>query len=165
MIASINWKCYVSCHNHDVSIVQLKGLFGGQAHKDSYEYLHNFVDVYLPFSFWCITQEAIRSMLFPFYITEEIVQWSAELSRDSITSWEESQDTFLKRFLPLSMIVKLQRSIENFKKIEGEPLMRYGYGFENSYSNSQIMEFQTTFFYNISIWVWMLSTKVSLSSW
>lgn len=38
-----------------------------------------------------------------------------------MTSWEELLDAFLERFFPSHKMVKLRRSIENFKRI-GEPL-------------------------------------------
>lgn len=50
------------------------------------------------------------------------MRWLAELLSDSITSWEELQVALFERFFPTSKIVKLRRSIENFKHIEGEPL-------------------------------------------
>lgn len=69
-----------------------------------------------------MTQEAIRLRHFLFLIMDEAMRWLAELLSDSITSWEELQVALFERFFPTSKIVKLRRSIENFKHIEGEPL-------------------------------------------
>lgn len=80
------------------------------------------MDVCSPFSFRVVTQEAIQLRLFPFFLSREVVRWLAELLQDSIISWEELLDVFLERSFPPLKMVKLRKSIENFNRVDGEPL-------------------------------------------
>src|SRR5688572_29514194 len=52
----------------------------------------------------------------------EAIKWLAELPRDSITSWEELIAAFYERFFPPSKMLKLRDNIQNFKRVDGEPL-------------------------------------------
>ena len=52
----------------------------------------------------------------------DATKWLAELPRDSITSWEELIAAFYERFFPPSKMLKLRDSIQNFKRLDGEPL-------------------------------------------
>lgn len=56
-------------------MLQIKGLFGGQVHKDPNQYLKNFVEVYAPFDIPYITKDSIRLRLFPFSLMGEAVLW------------------------------------------------------------------------------------------
>lgn len=64
------------------------------------------------------------------------MRWLAEFPWDSITSWEELQYAFLEIFFPHLKMVKMRRSIENFKRIDGAPLHETCYGSRNVFSNA-----------------------------
>lgn len=65
-------------------LLQMKGLFGGQAHKDKNIHLKNFIDVCNPFDIAQIPQVPIRLRLFLFYLAGDAVLWIKELPLRSI---------------------------------------------------------------------------------
>jgi len=75
-----------------------------------------------PFSLKDILQESIPLQFFPFSLMGEATIYLAELPRKSILSWEELTESFYLRFFPPSKMVKLCDNIQNFKRIEGEPI-------------------------------------------
>ncbi|WMV25140.1 hypothetical protein MTR67_018525 [Solanum verrucosum] len=52
----------------------------------------------------------------------EATKWLADLPRESITSWEELIDAFYVRIFSPSKMVKLRDNIQNFKRVDGEPI-------------------------------------------
>lgn len=77
------------------------------------------------------------------------MRWLVELPWDSITIWEELLDVFLERFFLSSKMVKLRRSTENFKRIDGKPLNEMWLRFQKLCSIVQIMVSPTILFFNI----------------
>lgn len=81
-------------------MLQMKGLYEGQAFEDRNVHLKNFVEVCASLNIAHITQESIRLRLFPFSITSEAVLWLRSLLPDSITSWDELTMVFLDKYFP-----------------------------------------------------------------
>ncbi|WMV09024.1 hypothetical protein MTR67_002409, partial [Solanum verrucosum] len=49
-------------------------------------------------------------------------KWLADLSRVSVTSWEELTEAFYIRFFPPSKMMALRDNIQGFKGLDGEPI-------------------------------------------
>lgn len=86
-------------------LLQIKGLFGGQAIEGANRHLKNFADVCLPFKTRNISQKSIHLRLFPFLLTWEDTSWLVQFFLGSITYWAELKVDFLERFfLPSRML-------------------------------------------------------------
>lgn len=85
-----------------LNLLQMKGLFGGQAVEDGNLHILNFVDVFLPFMMWDISHESIRLWLFSFSLISEATLWLLEFPQGLITSWAKLKVAFTERFFPLT---------------------------------------------------------------
>ena len=103
-------------------LLQIKGFFGGNAYEDPHEHIQNFIEVCSPFKCKDISKKSIRLRLFPFSLIGEATRWLAELPRDSILYWDDLIEAFYERFFPPSKMLKLHDNIQNFKRVDGEPL-------------------------------------------
>ncbi|WMV09292.1 hypothetical protein MTR67_002677 [Solanum verrucosum] len=60
----------------------------------------------------------------------EATKWLTELSRESITSLEELTEGIYEKIFPPSKMVKLRDDIQNFKRIDVEPIHETWLGFK-----------------------------------
>lgn len=103
-------------------MLQMNGLFEGQAHEDSNFHLMNFMEVCASFDIAHISQKSIRFCLFPYSLTGEVVLWKSSLPVRSITLWDKLTDTFLDRYFLQSMMLQLRDEITNFCQLNREPI-------------------------------------------
>ena len=78
-------------------------------------------------------------------------KWLTELPQNSIVSWEELTYVFLKRFFPLLTMMKLRDSIQNFKRMDGQPILKLNCDLKSYCCNVWHMVSQITSSCNISI--------------
>jgi hypothetical protein len=60
--------------------------------------------------------------LFPFSLKERVKHWFHSLAPNSITSWTQLQQEFLKKYFPIGKTNDIRRAITNISQYEGEQL-------------------------------------------
>ncbi|KAA3487943.1 oligopeptide transporter 4-like [Gossypium australe] len=88
--------------------------------EDSNKHLKRFLQICDTFKYNAITDNAIRLLMFPFSLIDNAFSWLDSQTPGSITTWDELVGKFLKKFFPISKMVKLRREIVTFKEFEGE---------------------------------------------
>lgn len=69
----------------------------------------------------------IPMSIFSFSVFGEAMRWVYELPRDSITSWEELQDIFLKRFFHPRRWLSCEEVLRTSKQLMVSHCMRHNY--------------------------------------
>ena len=68
------------------------------------------------------TQDALRLRLFPCSLRDRARAWLNSLPFDSIVTWNELVDKFLKKYFPPTKNTKLRNEITSFHQLEDESL-------------------------------------------
>ena len=71
-----------------------------------------------------MTEEALRLRLFPLSLGNRAKHWLTSWPPDSITSWNDLVQKFLKKFFPPAKIAQLVQEINTFRQLEGENLAK-----------------------------------------
>ena len=85
-------------------------------------YLTNFIEVCDTVKYNGVTEEALRLRLFPLSLGDRAKHWLTSQPSDSITSWNDLVQKFLKKFFPPTKITQLVQKINTFGQLEGESL-------------------------------------------
>ena len=85
-------------------------------------HLTNFIKVCDTVKYNGVTEEALRLRLFPLPLGDRAKHWLTSQSPDSITSWNDLVQKFLRKFFPPAKIAQLVQEINTFRKLEGENL-------------------------------------------
>jgi hypothetical protein len=94
--------------------------FHGMESENPYQHLKDFEE-------YCMTckeanqnEEIMKLKLFPFSLKDKGKLWLNSLRANSIPSWKELQQEFLKKFFPVHRTNALRRAISNFAPKENE---------------------------------------------
>ncbi|GKD27530.1 reverse transcriptase domain-containing protein, partial [Tanacetum coccineum] len=69
-----------------------------------------------------VTDDALRSYLFPYSLTHHAAAWFDHLPKNSIHTFDEMVSKFLSKYFPPSMVTKLKNDISNFRQLLDESL-------------------------------------------
>jgi hypothetical protein len=67
------------------------------------------------------TEDALKMHLFTFAIKDRAKHWFQSLEPDSITSSDQLQQVFLKKYFPIGRTNDTRRAITSISQYEGEP--------------------------------------------
>ena len=70
-----------------------------------------------------VTEEALSLRLFPFSLGDRAKHWLISQPLDSIISWNDLVQKFLKKFFPPLKIAELVQEINTFRQLEEEKLV------------------------------------------
>ncbi|KAJ9544806.1 hypothetical protein OSB04_024513 [Centaurea solstitialis] len=104
------------------SMIQTNGQFGGTAVEDPHSHLKSFMQITDSFRIPGVSPSALRLSLFPFSLKERARAWYDSLEPDSITSWNQMAEKFLKKYFPPTRNAKSRLDISTFKQWEDEPV-------------------------------------------
>ena len=85
-------------------------------------HLTNFIEVCDTVKYNGVTEEVLRLRLFSLSLGDIAKHWLTSQPSDSITSWNDLVQKFLKKFFPPRKISQLVQEINTFGQLEGESL-------------------------------------------
>nr|GEU30112.1 reverse transcriptase domain-containing protein [Tanacetum cinerariifolium] len=100
--------------NNMIQQVQNSCQFHGLPSDDANKYLDKFLQVTQCIKVNGVTDDALRSYLFPHSLTHHATAWFDRLPRNSINTFEQMAKMFLEKYFPPSMVTKLINEITNF---------------------------------------------------
>jgi hypothetical protein len=104
------------------STIQSLPTFLGFTHENPYEFLSEFQSICSTIQLTGFTEDALKMCLFVFALKERAKHWFQSLEPNSITSWDQLQQVFLKQYFPIGRTNDTRRAITGITQYQGEPL-------------------------------------------
>ena len=120
---------YTSCiilptneHPFDLKpgVIELLPKFHGLDSENPYLHLKDFEEICNNLNKQNISEDFIKLKLFTFSLKEKAKTWFYSLRPSSISTWEEMEKQFLKKFFPTHKTIALKQQIMNFFQKENE---------------------------------------------
>ena len=102
------------------SIIQMLPSFYGLNNEDPYKHLDEFLEICSTVKLQNFTDDTLRLTLFPFSLKDKAKHWLKTLESIRITSWNQMQNEFLKKFFPIGRTNQFRRALTSFSQSEGE---------------------------------------------
>jgi hypothetical protein len=112
------------------SILNALPNFHGLTKEDPYQHIDEFITISSTLKIHNFPNEVLRLILFQFSLKENAKHWLSTLPANSITSWDQLKDAFLKKYFSIGKTVHYRKLITSFRQNDNEPLHeaweRYG---------------------------------------
>ena len=110
--------------NYPHSLIHLiqGNLFQGLPNEDPYAHLETFFEICNTVKIAGVPDEAIRLILFSFSLAGEAKRWLHSFKGNSLKTWEEVVEKFLKKFFPESKTAEGKAAISSFHQFFDESL-------------------------------------------
>ena len=110
--------------NYPHSLIHLiqGNLFQGLPNEDPYAYLATFIEICNTIKIFGVLDEAIRLSLFSFSLAGEAKRWLHSFKGNSLKTWEEVVEKFLKKYFPESKTAEGKAAISSFHQFPDESL-------------------------------------------
>jgi len=122
---SIAWL-EVQAHNitYPHSLIQLiqGNLFHGLPNKDPYEHLATYIEICNTVKIAGVLEDAVRLSLFSFSLSGEAKRWLHSFKGNSLKTWDEVVEKFLKKYFPEFKTVEGKASISSFHQFPDKSL-------------------------------------------
>jgi len=106
-----------------IQLIQ-NNLFHGLPNEDPYAYLATYIEICNTIRLTGVLEDAIRLSLFLFSLSEEAKRWLHSLKGNSLKTWDEVVEKFLKKYFPESKIAKGKAAISSFHQFPNESLSK-----------------------------------------
>jgi hypothetical protein len=83
------------------SIIQMLLSFYGLSNEDPYKHLDEFIEICSTMRLQNFSKDALRMRLFPFSLKDKAKYWLNSLKTNSIISWAQMQQEFLKKYFTI----------------------------------------------------------------
>ena len=97
-------------------------LFHGLPNEDPYAHLATYIEICNTVKLAGVPDEAIRLSLFSFSLAREAKKWLHSFKGNSLKTWEEVVEKFMKKYFPESNTVEGKVVISSFHKFPDESL-------------------------------------------
>lgn len=88
--------------------------------ENPYKHLDEFLEICSTVKFQNFSDDALRLRLFPFSLKDDAKNWLNSLEGNTITTWEQMQQEFLKKYFPIGKTNQIRRAITSFSQLDGE---------------------------------------------
>jgi len=135
------------------SLIQLiqNNLFHGLPNEDPYAYLATYIEIYNTIRLAGVPEDAIRLSLFSFSLSGEAKRWLHSLKGNSLKTWNEVVEKFLKKYFPKSKTAKGKAAISSFHQFFDESLSEALEKFRGLLRNTPTHGFSESIQFNIFI--------------
>lgn len=100
--------------------IQMLPSFYGKSNEDPYQHLNEFLELCTTVNVQNLSENALKLRLFPFSLKDRAKHWLGSLPTNSITTWAQLQQEFLKKYFPIGKTNDMRRAISNFTQLDGE---------------------------------------------
>jgi len=106
------------------SLIQLiqNNLFHGLSNEDPYAHLATYIEICNTIRLAGVPADAIRLSLFSFSLSGEAKRWLHSFKGNSLKSWDEVVEMFLKKYFPESKTTEGRAAISSFHQFPDESL-------------------------------------------
>ncbi|XP_060960732.1 uncharacterized protein LOC115723603 [Cannabis sativa] len=101
-------------------MLQRVGQFSGSPMEDPHLHIRSFFEVSDSFKQQGVSEEALRLKLFPFSLRDRARAWLNTLPPDSVTSWNDLAEKFLRKYFPPTRNANFRSEIMSFQQLEDE---------------------------------------------
>lgn len=105
--------------------------FHGLDTEDAYVFVSDFQQICLMMRLQTLSEDSVKLRLIPFALKDGAKQWLLSLAPNSISTWDEFQRIFLKKYYPNHKTAKIRSDIYQFRHKAGEPFWKYFDRFKN----------------------------------
>ena len=95
-------------------MIRLLPVYQGVDYENPYSFMRDFEDVCSALLSTGSPLHIIHMVLFPFALKEKAKIWFHSLAPNSIFTWEDMRNEFLKKFFPPARTNALMRAIQKF---------------------------------------------------
>ncbi|KAI3795210.1 hypothetical protein L1987_37859 [Smallanthus sonchifolius] len=107
--------------SHVMSTITHATQFHGLEDEDAPGHLSRFARICDTFNITGVSKDAIYLRLFPFSLSGRASTWLDTLPDNSITTWEDLEAKFFKKYFPPSRAARLRDQIHSFRMDPDEP--------------------------------------------
>ncbi|GKE19880.1 reverse transcriptase domain-containing protein [Tanacetum coccineum] len=90
--------------------------FDGYLRADPHDHIREFLAICDMFKYGETQSEAVKLLMFPFFLCDDAKTWFNELKEESITSWEQMRRAFINKFFLPSLFNHLLLEIKSFSQ-------------------------------------------------
>ncbi|KAJ9565234.1 hypothetical protein OSB04_001200 [Centaurea solstitialis] len=101
-------------------MLQSNGQFAGLANEDPHAHLRSFMAVSDCFKLPGVSDDALRLNLFLYSLSHKAREWYNSLQPDSVTTWNQMAEKFLKKYFPPLRNAQSRNDICTFQQLDGE---------------------------------------------
>ncbi|XP_058202597.1 uncharacterized protein LOC131317035 [Rhododendron vialii] len=100
--------------------LQMLPSFYGKPNEDPYDNLNQFMETSKIICIRDFDKDALKLLLFPFSLKDKAKQWLNSLPANSITSWTQMCEEFLKKYFSIGKTTLHRQEITGFTQHDGE---------------------------------------------
>ncbi|KAL3849579.1 hypothetical protein ACJIZ3_011461 [Penstemon smallii] len=105
-----------------LNLINSSAIFSGLAMEDPHAHLKNFMEICDSFKLNGVTADQLRMKLFSFSLRDRARVWLNSMPPNSIVSWTDLTEKFLRKYFPPTKSAKVRMEIHSFQQTEGESL-------------------------------------------